>query len=42
MAGVCFTMQPEQIHVACRNKGTIRTSTPIPTRCSRDGPLTQR
>jgi len=24
MPGVCYTMQPEQIHVALRNKGTIR------------------
>jgi hypothetical protein len=24
MAGVCFTMQPPQIHVALRHKGTIR------------------
>jgi DUF2889 family protein len=24
MAGICFTMQPAQIHVALRNKGTVR------------------
>ena len=24
MAGVCYTMQPTQIRVALRNKGTIR------------------
>jgi hypothetical protein len=24
MAGVCFTMQPEQIHLGLRNKGTVR------------------
>jgi hypothetical protein len=24
MGGVCFTMQPEQIHVSLRNKGTVR------------------
>lgn len=24
MAGICFTMQPDQIHVSLRNKGTIR------------------
>ncbi len=39
MAGVCFTMQPEQIHVAFRNKGTIKDFDEHPERALAHGPF---
>jgi hypothetical protein len=38
MAGVCFSMQPAQIEVALRNKGTIRDFDADPERLLADGP----
>jgi hypothetical protein len=38
MAGICFTMQPEQIRVALRNKGTIHDFDADPDRLLADGP----
>jgi Protein of unknown function (DUF2889) len=39
MAGVCFTMQPEQIHVAFRNKGTIKDFDEAPDTALANGPF---
>ena len=36
MLGVCFTMQPEQIHVALREKGTVRDFDEHPGRLLQD------
>jgi Protein of unknown function (DUF2889) len=38
MSGVCFTMQPTQIQVALRNKGTIRDFDDDPGALLADGP----
>jgi Protein of unknown function (DUF2889) len=38
MLGVCYTMQPPQIRVALRNKGTIRDFDGAPERLLADGP----
>jgi hypothetical protein len=38
MSGICFTMQPEQIAVALRNKGTIRDFDEHPSALLDDGP----
>jgi hypothetical protein len=38
MLGVCYTMQPTQIRVALRNKGTVRDFDTEPERLLADGP----
>ncbi|MEX0664534.1 MAG: DUF2889 domain-containing protein [Acidimicrobiia bacterium] len=38
MAGICYSMQPEQIAVALRNKGTIRDFDADPSALLKDGP----
>ncbi len=38
MAGICFTMQPEQVSVAVRNKGTVRDFDADPDQMLSDGP----
>jgi hypothetical protein len=38
MSGVCFSMQPEQIALAVRNKGTIRDFHDNPSKLLEDGP----
>jgi hypothetical protein len=38
MAGVCYTMQPAQIRVALRNKGTVRDFDTAEEQLLADGP----